>query len=85
MADRPADAAVPPVTVILLPGASLVDIHRLAAGLVLIRCPSCRAAQIVSTTTPTTSFVHADDDCPILRRIEAALVRLWAALAAETN
>lgn len=92
MPDRPdrfsdADA---PLTVLIFPGASLMDIRPLAAGLVVIRCPACGASAVFAANAtgmmvPAT-FVHEDDDCPIFLRIEAALAKLWAALAAaETN
>ncbi len=87
--DRSSDADAP-LTVLIFPGASLMDTRALAAGLVVIRCPACGASEVFAgdatgVIMPVT-FVHEDDDCPIFLRIEAALAKLWAALAAaETN
>lgn len=53
--------------------------------MLVVRCPSCGASQMFSTATPPETFVHKNDDCPILVRVEAALATLRAALAAETN
>jgi hypothetical protein len=50
---------------------------------VRVGCPGCGASQIFSTATARAAFVHEDDDCPILLRIEAALRRLRLAQAAE--
>lgn len=89
MPDRPTDAAAPPLTILVLPGVSLMEIQPLAAGLVVVRCPACGASQVLTTGStgaivPAT-FVHEDDDYPILLRIQAALARLRAALGAEQN
>ena len=81
--DRPAVDGPPP-TVLLFPGLSIMECTWLSAGLMVVRCPGCGASQMFSTTTPPAMFVHEDDDCPILARIEAALVVLRA-LGAEQN
>ncbi len=62
-----------------------MQLRWLSAGLLVVRCPSCGASQMFSTATPPETFVHKNDDCPILVRVEAALATLRAALAAETN
>lgn len=79
MPDRRANAAEPPLSVWLFPGASLMEFKWLSIGLVIVRCPGCRVSQIVSTTAVPAVFVHEGEDCPILLRIEAALARLRAA------
>jgi hypothetical protein len=58
----------------------------LPAGSAIVRCPACGASQLLSTASPATTFVHEDDDYPILRRIEAALARYRATVEnAVTN
>lgn len=70
--NRPADS-----TVLLLPGASLMEIRLLALNRLLIRCPGCNAIKVVSTRPAVTAshevFVHEFDDCHVLVQIEAAL------------
>lgn len=74
-----------PLTVLVFPGLSIMQRRWLSAGLLVVRCPGCGASQIFSTANVPATFVHDDDECPILRRIEAALTRLRAAQAAESN
>lgn len=82
-----ADSA--PITVIMLPGVSLMNISYLAGGVTLVECPGCHARCIFiggsAGQVSQQSFVHENDDCPILARIEAVLAVLRAAQAAETN
>ena len=79
MADRPP-------TVVIFPGASLMEIQQLAADTQLVRCPGCGATMVMIVRPGAyEEFVHADEECPVLVRIEAALARLEAALAAKTN
>jgi hypothetical protein len=83
MADR--TGAKGPV-IWLIPGASIMKITWLSAGSAILRCPACGASQVFSTASPPPTFVHEDDDCPILRRIEAALARYRATVEkAGTN
>lgn len=87
--DRSSDGGAP-LTIVILPGASLLDIQPLADGMTLVRCPGCGATRVF-TARPAgaaishVAFVHEEDDCPVLVRIEAALAELRAARAAETN
>ena len=74
MSDRPATPL--PLTILIFPGASLMEFHWLSIGLVVVRCPGCGASQMFSTMTAPMDFMHEDDDCPILRRIQAALAML---------
>ena len=90
MPDRPgrsSDAA--PLTIVILPGASLLDIQPLAPDMTLVRCPACGATKVFRARSAGAvshvAFVHADDECPVLARIESALAVLRAARAAETN
>ena len=76
-----------PVTLLVLPGLSLMETRSLGVGMALVRCPACGATKVF-TARPGGSpveFVHERDDCPIRVRIEAALVKLRRAQAAETN
>ena len=84
--DRSSDAVLP-VTIIIFPGASLMDIPSLAVGMTLIRCPGCGASLVIAGTTLPSQldFVHGSLDCPILARIETALALLENARAVETN
>ena len=78
-----------PLTVLVLPGVSLMDIQPLAAGLVVVGCPACGASQVFTAGSTgaivPAVFVHENENCPILLRIEAALARLRAARSAEQN
>jgi hypothetical protein len=91
MPDRPARASDTdaPVTIVILPGASLLDIRWLADGTTLVRCPGCGATLVYTVQSAGAvshmAFVHEEDDCPVLARIEAALALLRAVQAAETN
>lgn len=85
MADRPTDADAP-LTIVIFPGASLLDIRPLTDGMALVRCPGCGATMVLAAGSDAHGeFVHEDDECPVLVRIEAALAWLGAAQAAETN
>lgn len=58
---------------IFMPGASLMKVTPVDGGLE-IRCPGCRAVQIIADgTVGDVGFRHADNGCPVLRRIEAAM------------
>jgi hypothetical protein len=59
--------------VFVFPGLSIMQHKWLSAGTLLVKCPGCGASLMVSSAAPPTTFVHEDDDCPILRRIEAAI------------
>jgi hypothetical protein len=75
-----------PVTIVIFPGASLMEIRSLAVGITLVRCPGCDATLLVAQTVPShLAFVHEDPDCPILARIKAALAQVRTALAVEAN
>jgi hypothetical protein len=67
----------PTQTVVVLPGASLMTIQTLAPDMTLVRCPACGATKALSSGSEGgiihIAFVHEDDACPILRRIQAAL------------
>lgn len=82
MPDRPVDA--PPLTVWLFPGASVMTIERLPEGLVTVRCPGCDAVMSFFGPPPQT-FMHESDSCPILRRIQAAVACLQAAMQATVE
>ncbi|HYT73515.1 MAG TPA: hypothetical protein VEL79_02095 [Vicinamibacterales bacterium] len=73
-----------PVTVIVFPGLSIMQRRWLSAGLLIVRCPGCGASQLFSTATAPAPFVHEDEDCPILLRIEAAFAMLKAVTAPES-
>lgn len=60
-------------TVLMFPGLSIMERRWLSAGLLMVRCPGCGVSQLFSTASPPSTFVHEDDDCPILRRIEVAI------------
>jgi hypothetical protein len=77
--------ATSPLTVWLFPGASIMKFTWLSDGLAIVRCPGCGASQLFSTAAPPATFVHEDDECPILRRIEAALAMFNAMVDAEWN
>ncbi|PYR51781.1 MAG: hypothetical protein DMF89_04680 [Acidobacteria bacterium] len=83
MPDRPGrrtGSATAPFTIVIFPGASLMNIQPLTDGVTLVGCPGCGAVQIfVVGQPPFTAFVHEDDTCPILRRIQAAMAWLQAA------
>ncbi len=78
-----------PLTIVLVPGASLMDIRQLAVGMVRVRCPGCGATMVMTARSAGAAsqltFVHEDAECPVLVRIEAALARLRAARAAGMN
>lgn len=65
-------------TVLMFPGLSIMEQRWLSPGLLLVRCPGCGASLVYSTADPATMFVHEDEDCPILRRIEAAIAMFEA-------
>lgn len=67
-----------PVVIYLFPGLSIMERHWLSAGMLFVRCPGCGASLLYSTADPPTTFVHEDDDCPILRRIEGAIAMFEA-------
>ena len=77
-------AATP--TVVLLPGASLMDIRPLAESMTLVRCPGCGATRLFTSgpagVTAHVAFVHEDDACPIFVRIQAALLTCAAPIGA---
>lgn len=85
----PSGDAGAPLTIVILPGASLLDIRPLPNGMALVRCPGCGATAVFTARSvgavSHVTFVHEDDECPILARIEAALAGLRASRAAETN
>lgn len=72
-----------PLTVVVFPGLSLMDIEHLAVGIALVRCPGCGATMVLTTDSAQTgshrTFVHEADDCPVLVRIENVLaaIRDW--------
>ena len=78
-----------PVTLILFPGASLMEIRSLAVGVTSVRCPGCGAIMVLTSKRARSpshlAFIHEDPDCPILARIEATLAGIWAVQAAATN
>jgi hypothetical protein len=87
--DSPNGASVggkPSTIVFEFPGLSIMQHQWLSARMVVVTCPSCGASHLYSTATPPTTFVHEDDACPILRRIEAALAifQAWQTCA-DTN
>lgn len=75
-----------PTTVVLFPGGSLMDIRMLTVDTALIRCPGCGATMVFTArsvgATSQITFLHEDDECPVLKRIEAVLA---AVRAAEAN
>jgi len=84
---RSSDADLP-VTIVYFPGASLLDFQWLADGMALVRCPGCGATMILTPRSGGAShaaFVHEDQDCPVLARIEAASARMREAWATEAN
>ena len=87
-ADRPSGAGAS-LTVVIFPGASLMDIRLVSDGIALVRCPACGGSQVFATGPTATIvpavFLHERDDCPLLLRIESALARQRAALEAEQN
>jgi len=60
------------VPIIVLPGASLMDIRPRSWG-VEVRCPGCGNTQFF-TTSGAATFVH-EDGCEIYSRIRAALLQ----------
>jgi hypothetical protein len=84
-ADLPASADDRPAAVVL-PGLSLLERDLLTPDQVLIRCPGCGAWQIVSLQPGgppfRPAFQHRSGNCPIQRRIEAAIAMEQAVLAA---
>jgi hypothetical protein len=86
--NRPSNASAP-LTIVIMPGASLLDIRSLAEGVALVRCPGCCATMVLTSRwgggASHMAFVHEDPDCPVLARIEAALAGLRAARNGETN
>ena len=54
-----------------------------------VRCPRCDAVTVLTPRSADAAsqatFFHQDDACPVLLPIQAALARMEAALAAETN
>jgi hypothetical protein len=87
MADYPGRLATSPLTILMFPGASIMKIERRSHDVLIVTCPGCGASQTFGPgpmqMAPT--FLHETDDCPILKRIEAALDRLQMASRAETN
>ena len=77
------------IRVFVIPGVSIMERQWLSPYEFVVRCPGCGASQRYSRAAAPGAFVHADDDCPIRRRIEAALARARArcsaAEAAEAN
>ena len=80
----PARSDDAPVTVLVLPGASLMHVRTLAPGVAEVRCPGCEAIHVYSASTAgpgdvMQAFVHEVEDRPILARIEAAMAarRRW--------
>lgn len=70
----------------LFPGLSLMEVQRLAPDTLRVRCPGCGATMIMTARVAAHGeFVHENDDCPVLARIEAAIARLEAVLAAGAN
>jgi hypothetical protein len=67
------------VTVLVIPGLSIMERRWLSPRLMIVRCPGCGSTELFSTVAPKATFVHEREDCPILRRVEAALVRATAA------
>lgn len=72
-ADAPADASPRRPIVLMFPGLSIMQRQWLSPGMLIVTCPGCGAAAVVSIAAPPTTFVHENDACPILRRIEAAI------------
>jgi hypothetical protein len=62
-----------PRLVLVFPGLSIMERQWLSPRMLFVKCPGCGASQLISVATPPTTFVHEDDACPILRRIEAAI------------
>jgi hypothetical protein len=67
----------------MFPGLSIMHHRWLTAGILIVTCPGCGASLVVSIAAPPTTFMHEEDDCPILRRIEAALAMFEAAVATD--
>ena len=66
------------LTLLVLPGASLMEVRHLATGITSVRCPGCGATKVFTAPQPaggvtSAAFVHEDDACPVLKRIQAAL------------
>ena len=85
MSNRPSNSAL---TIVMFPGLSLMEVQRLAFDTVRYRCPGCGATMTLTSRSAAAvshvTFVHEDDACPVLVRIEAALARMEAALTVET-
>ena len=63
--------------VLLLPGASLMRIRLLAGDRVRVECPGCGAFHIfrARVCSPThRPFRHHGEDCPVLVKIDRALL-----------
>ncbi|MEQ1897614.1 MAG: hypothetical protein ABL971_09555 [Vicinamibacterales bacterium] len=88
MPDSPRPPAAPS-TVLLMPGASLMDIRPLATGGMRVRCPGCGATMVMTARSAAAvsqvTFVHEDDACPVLAQIKVALARLDAAPTARKH
>ena len=71
------------LTLLVLPGASLMEMRTLGTGITLVRCPGCGATKVFTAQpaggVTSAAFVHEDDACPVLRRIQAALQMCAAA------
>lgn len=78
-----------PLTVVVFPGASLLDIQRLADSILLVRCPGCGATMVLTAESARAgshlTFVHEAEDCPVLVRIETVLVAVRASAGTEMH
>lgn len=60
------------MSVVLVPGASLMDITATEAG-AIIRCPGCGGWIEVRVGDDGSRPMTHEDECPVLARIEAAI------------
>lgn len=58
---------------LLFAGLSIMNSIPLLHTTLFVACPGCGAAQTYSATSPSPTFVHRDDQCPVLHRIQTAL------------
>jgi len=74
-----------PGTVVMFPGLSLMQAVQVRPDALFVRCPGCGASATFTTVNPPRAFGHEDDSCSVLRRIQAVMAQVQAAIVVETG